>query len=53
MKYAFVVKDGSKSQGDLIDGLAVGALGAKTDSPVVLVGNKLDESQKMYLSLRK
>ncbi|EQI56985.1 cell wall binding repeat 2 family protein [Clostridioides difficile Y307] len=30
LKYAFVVKDGSKSQGDLIDGLAVGALGAKT-----------------------
>lgn len=53
LKYAFVVKDGSKSQGDLIDGLAVGALGAKTDSPVVLVGNKLDESQKTVLKSKK
>lgn len=53
LKYAFVVKDGSKSQGDLIDGLAVGALGAKTDSPVVIVGNKLDESQKNVLKSKK
>ena len=49
LKNAFVVKNGIKNQNDLIDGLAVGPLGAKTGSPVILVGDKLADSQKEVL----
>lgn len=45
----FVVKDGMKAQKDLIDGLAVGPLGARTKSPVMLVGSSLDASQKQVV----
>ncbi|WP_027702180.1 cell wall-binding repeat-containing protein [Metaclostridioides mangenotii] len=45
----YVVKDGTKSSGDLIDGLSVGALGSKSKSPIVLVGNKLVDEQKSAL----
>lgn len=45
----YVVKDGSKNSGDLIDGLSVGALGSKTKSPILLVGNKLSVEQKNAL----
>jgi putative cell wall-binding protein len=47
---AYVVKDGSKSMNQLIDGVAVGPLAAATKSPVVLVNTtNLDASQKTTL----
>ncbi|MDR0879771.1 MAG: cell wall-binding repeat-containing protein [Clostridioides sp.] len=46
---AYIVKDGSKKQGDLIDGLSVGPLASKTKSPVALVKNELEQSQKDVL----
>ncbi|MCC0761849.1 serine hydrolase [Clostridioides sp. ES-S-0006-03] len=42
----YVAKNGINKQDDLIDGLSVGVLAGKTKSPVILVGNLLDYSQK-------
>ncbi|MGO0807276.1 hypothetical protein ACTPEF_25705, partial [Clostridioides difficile] len=41
-----ITKDGMNKQDQLIDALAVGVLGAKNQSPVVLVGKNLSASQK-------
>lgn len=46
----FVAKNGMKKQDDLIDALAVGVLAAKENSPVVIVGDKLDAKQEKLLS---
>lgn len=42
----YVVKDGSKKLGDLIDGLSVGALASKNKSPIMLVGSEVTQNQK-------
>ncbi|MCC0671396.1 MULTISPECIES: cell wall-binding repeat-containing protein [unclassified Clostridioides] len=41
----YIVKNGSDNEENLVDALAVSVLGAKTKSPVMLVGNTLDEKQ--------
>ena len=46
LKNAYVAKDGMGKEDHLIDALAVGVLAAKNDSPVVIVGNKLNQMQK-------
>lgn len=46
----FVAKDGMKNQSDLIDALSVGVLAAKENSPIVIVGNQLDNTQENALS---
>ena len=45
----FVAKDGIKKVDDLIDALAVGVLAAKENSPLVIVGDKLDTKQEVLL----
>lgn len=46
----YVAKNGMKSSNDLIDALVVGPLAAKLDSPIVIVGNDLTNTQKKILS---
>ena len=48
----YVTKDGAKNENQLIDALAVGALAAKTDSPVILVSNNLDDVQKDVINTK-
>ncbi|KAK2333061.1 hypothetical protein XC52_00075, partial [Clostridioides difficile] len=50
LKNAYVTKDGMNKQDQLIDALAVGVLGAKNQSPVVLVGKNLSASQKSLVN---
>ncbi|MGO0862524.1 cell wall-binding repeat-containing protein, partial [Clostridioides difficile] len=50
LKNAYITKDGMNKQGDLIDSLAVGSLAAKNNSPVVLVGSKLNKEQEKVLN---
>ena len=50
LKNAYVTKDGMAKQDQLIDALAVGVLGAKNQSPVVLVGKNLSASQKSLVN---
>lgn len=49
----FVAKDGMRKQDDLIDALAVGVLASKVDSPVVIVGNDLNDKQASSLSKKQ
>ncbi|MGO0905294.1 cell wall-binding repeat-containing protein [Clostridioides difficile] len=49
----YVAKNGMNKQDDLIDALSVGVLAGKTESPVVLVGNGLDNSQKELIKNKK
>ncbi len=49
----FVAKDGMKSSSDLIDALVAGVLAAKEESPVVIVGNKLNDKQKSIISKKQ
>ncbi len=53
LEYAFVVKDGSKNQDMLIDGLAVGAYAANVKSPIILSSGRLSELQKEVLKSKK
>jgi len=46
----FIVKDGMKKKNDLIDALAVGTLTFRGNSPVVIVGNDLNDKQESLLS---
>lgn len=45
----FVVKDGSEKESELVDGLAVGVLAAKLESPVILASDGLSKSQQDFL----
>ena len=45
----FVAKDGMRKVDDLIDALAVGVLASKENSPVVIVGDKLETKQEQLL----
>lgn len=49
----YVAKDGMQDESQLIDALAVGTLAAKTDSPVMIVGNVLDKSQKDLINSKQ
>nr|WP_312983864.1 cell wall-binding repeat-containing protein [Clostridioides sp.] len=49
----FVAKDGMKKPDDLVDALSVGVLAAKIKSPVVIVGNDLNDKQKSFLSKKQ
>jgi len=49
----FVAKDGMKNPNELIDALAVGVLAAKEKSPVVIVGNDLNDKQASSLSKKQ
>ncbi|MPM52983.1 hypothetical protein SDC9_99747 [bioreactor metagenome] len=49
----FVCKNGMKKQDDLIDALSVGVLASKENSPVVIVNNNLDNSQKQVLKYKQ
>nr|UWI51894.1 cell wall-binding repeat-containing protein [Clostridioides difficile] len=49
----YVAKNGMNKQDDLVDALSVGVLAGKTESPVVLVGNVLDNSQKELIKNKK
>ncbi|HGS9636053.1 TPA: cell wall-binding repeat-containing protein [Clostridioides difficile] len=53
LKNLYVTKDGMKKQSDLIDSLAVGVLAAKNNSPVALVGEKLESSQKDVVNTKQ
>lgn len=46
LKNVYVAKNGMTKEDELIDGLAVGVLAAKNDSPVLLVGKNLSQGQK-------
>lgn len=46
LKNVYVAKNGMAKEDELIDGLAVGVLAAKNDSPVLLVGKNLSQGQK-------
>ncbi|WP_024621563.1 cell wall-binding repeat-containing protein, partial [Metaclostridioides mangenotii] len=46
LKNVYVAKNGMTKENELIDGLAVGVLAAKNDSPVLLVGKNLSQGQK-------
>jgi putative cell wall-binding protein/Leucine-rich repeat (LRR) protein len=50
---AYICKNGMLRQDDLIDALSVGVLSAKNQSPVMLVGNSLDNSQKDLVKNKK
>ncbi|MCC0660872.1 cell wall-binding repeat-containing protein [Clostridioides sp. ZZV14-6154] len=52
LKNAYITKDGMRNQSDLIDSLAVGVLASKNSSPVVLVGEELDSSQKDIINTK-
>ncbi|HBF2930438.1 TPA: cell wall-binding repeat-containing protein [Clostridioides difficile] len=45
----FVAKNGMLGEGDLIDALSVGPVGAKEDSPVLLADKTLSTSQKNFI----
>ncbi len=49
----FVAKDGMKNPEYLIDALSVGVLASKEKSPVVIVGNDLNEKQQSLLSKKQ
>ncbi|HFL2424920.1 TPA: cell wall-binding repeat-containing protein [Clostridioides difficile] len=49
----YIAKNGMNKQDDLVDALSVGVLAGKTESPVVLVGNGLDNSQKELIKNKK
>lgn len=53
LEHTFVVKDGSRNQDMLIDGLAVGAYAANVKSPIVLSHGRLSELQKEVLNSKK
>lgn len=53
LKSIFVCKNGSLKEDHLIDALSVGVLAAKENSPVVIVGNSLSESQKNVLGFKE
>lgn len=46
----FVSKNGEKKEDDLVDSLAIGSLAGISNSPVLLVGNKLKDYQKEFIS---
>ncbi|WP_158534740.1 cell wall-binding repeat-containing protein [Romboutsia maritimum] len=46
LKAAYVTKDGMKNPNQLIDALSVGVLAAKNESPIILVSDKLSDTQK-------
>lgn len=48
----FIAKDGMKKVDDLIDALAVGVLASKEKSPVVIVGDKLEDKQEQLLETK-
>ncbi|MGX4601727.1 cell wall-binding repeat-containing protein [Faecalimicrobium sp. JNUCC 81] len=49
----YVTKNGLKNENELVDSLTVGVLGAREKSPVMLVANKLSNSQKDIVSKKK
>ncbi|WP_051599162.1 cell wall-binding repeat-containing protein [Metaclostridioides mangenotii] len=49
----FIAKDGMKKPDDLIDALSVGVLAAEKKSPVVIVGNDLNDKQESLLSKKQ
>ncbi|RDY22805.1 DUF4430 domain-containing protein [Romboutsia maritimum] len=52
LKNIFVCKNGMTKQNQLIDALSVGILASKQNSPVVIVGNDLNNSQENALKLK-
>ncbi len=49
----FVSKQGVPKEDQLIDALSVGVLAAKENSPVLIVGDSLDASQREIFSIKK
>jgi putative cell wall-binding protein len=49
----YVSKNGMGNQENLIDALSVGVVASKNQSPVMLVGNSLNISQKLLISSKK
>lgn len=49
----YVAKNGIKNNTDLVDALAVGAVAAKVDAPVVIGSDNLNEKQVQVLSTKK
>ncbi|WP_051599164.1 cell wall-binding repeat-containing protein [Metaclostridioides mangenotii] len=49
----FIAKDGMKKPDDLIDALSVGVLAAEKKSPVVIVGDDLNDKQESLLSKKQ
>ncbi|SDL74327.1 bifunctional 2',3'-cyclic-nucleotide 2'-phosphodiesterase/3'-nucleotidase [Romboutsia lituseburensis] len=49
----YVAKDGMKNESELIDALAVGAVAAKENAPVVIGSKNVDKKQEEVLSAKK
>lgn len=45
----YVAKDGASREMELVDALSAGALAARENNPVMLVGNEVSDSQKEFL----
>ncbi|MBS5788206.1 MAG: cell wall-binding repeat-containing protein [Clostridioides difficile] len=52
LKNAYITKDGIKSEDHLIDALAVGVLAAKNESPVIIVSDKISDTQEKVLNTK-
>ncbi len=49
----YIAKNGENREDDLVDALSVGVLAGKTESPVLLVGDGIKDSQKSLINKRE
>lgn len=49
----YIAKNGTDRQNDLVDALSVGVLAGKTKSPVILVGDEINDIQKSLINKRE
>lgn len=53
LEVLYVAKDGMNKEDQLVDALAIGVVAAKNSAPVLIVSNKLKDSQKEYINSKK
>ncbi|HGM3509436.1 TPA: cell wall-binding repeat-containing protein [Clostridioides difficile] len=49
----YIAKNGENKEDDLVDALSVGVLAGKTESPVILVGDGISDTQKSLINKRE
>ncbi|MBY2478933.1 cell wall-binding repeat-containing protein [Clostridioides difficile] len=49
----YIAKNGENREDDLVDALSVGVLASKTESPVILVGDGISDTQKSLINKRE
>ena len=49
----YIAKNGENREDDLVDALSVGVLAGKTESPVILVGDGISDTQKSLINKRE